>query len=333
MILCKLFFNTRKDERDKGAVIIGLGKVGELTPGSLTKTFTHALLEYTTKTVRSTCEADDSPLKVSKFAVSVLLIGTGAGGISVEDSIFSILRAIRQANNALKSSGFGEEMCINEVELVELWQDRVIEAAHALKRACTDPDLKGWFDCEKNVRRIAGARTRLRYQEKKEWWQRLRITGNKDGSLKFSAITGKARAEVSTIPTQRALVNKFIEQAIGNTTSNCEVGRTLFELLLPNRLKEQARDQQDLVIVVDEESARYPWELLEDRWSDGKTPLATNQGVLRQLETDMFREKVESNTGSAALVIGNPQTSHFVDLPRSTEGGRICIPHTEGKRI
>ena len=42
--------------------------------------------------------------------------------------------------------------------------------------------------------------------------------------------------------------------------------------------------------MLDEASARYPWELLENRYDGEGKPLALNRGLLRQLETPVFRE-------------------------------------------
>jgi hypothetical protein len=92
-------------------------------------------------------------------------------------------------------------------------------------------------------------------------------------TLRFTATTRRARNEVRLLPTQRALVDRFVEEAIRTTHDNRSVSRTLFEMLLPNELKEQAPDQDDIVLMLDEEAARYPWELLEDPGGSGRNPV------------------------------------------------------------
>ena len=80
-------------------------------------------------------------------------------------------------------------------------------------------------------------------------------------------------------------------------------------MLLPNRLKDLAPEAHDRVLLLDERSARYPWELLEDRWSRRGEPPAIAGGLLRQLVTVDYRELPRWAAGDAALVIGNPALS------------------------
>src|SRR5207344_3000094 len=126
-----------------------------------------------------------------------------------------------------------------------------------------------------------------------------------DGSLRFVALTQRARAEARVVATQRELVDQLVRNTIQSTRHDSRLTQTLFELLLPNELKEQAPDRRSIVIVLDEASARYPWELLENRYDEGK-PLALNRGLLRQLETRVFREVSLRSLGDAALVVGDP---------------------------
>ena len=84
---------------------------------------------------------------------------------------------------------------------------------------------------------------------------------------------------------QLALADAFIRAASSSPSANPEAARTLYEMLLPLRLKEAAPRQGDLVLLVDECSARYPWELLENRWSNDGRPPAVTAGLVRQLFT------------------------------------------------
>ena len=60
------------------------------------------------------------------------------------------------------------------------------------------------------------------------------------------------------------------------------------------------------MLVVDEEAARYPWELLENRWDRSGTPIALNRGLLRQLELSRLRENPVQSLGTSVLVVGDP---------------------------
>ena len=143
--------------------------------------------------------------------------------------------------------------------------------------------------------------------------------------LRFSAITRRARNEVRLLTTQRTLVDGFIRQAIQTTQHEEELARTLFELLLPNEFKDASLDEDNIVLMVDEESAAYPWELLEDplegRGPDDRQPFSCRRGVLRQLESLEYRDNIQPSTSKEALVVGDP-VSPFVELKGAQAGGR-----------
>src|SRR5262249_24969690 len=159
--------------------------------------------------------------------------------------------------------GLGKRVTITTVEVLELWEDRAVLAARALPRLTQDPLLRGLFKIEPTIRQTSGWRKRVTFEEPGGWYHRLRITTQVAGPLRFNALTDRARAEVSLQPTQRALVDQFIAHAIADSGSSQQTARTLFELLVPNALKEQVPNRYDLVLVVDDDAARYPWELMQ----------------------------------------------------------------------
>jgi hypothetical protein len=300
----------------KGALVVGLGQVGGITAATLSETVRRALLTYAidwadhfNPSSGQPREADDGPRRIG---VSTLLIGTGAGGIGVEDSVYALLSAVDEANRALDTAK--HDVRIGTVEILELWEDRAIIAVRALKNF-RDPRMKELFDTSSGLQSGAAARRRAFFTEPKGWWERLQIMGGRedgaagDGALRFTATTRRARAEVRVQPTQRALVDQYIEQSIRSTSDVRSAARTLFDLLLPNELKTIAPMQDDIVLMVDEEAARYPWELLEDALGRQDHPFATEHGMLRQLAQTQFREVVRGVTENNALVIGDPVSS------------------------
>ena len=300
----------------KGAIVIGLGTAGALSVAALTRTFTRALLEYNLEWFERLGQHRPGNGDTT-LGVSTLLIGTGAGGVSVADSVFALLQGVARADDALSASK--QEQRITEVEFIELWEDRAIQVLEAFTRLERDPELKGRFTFERALTTAKGACRRASYQEAEGWWHRIQILGGsgEPGSaqriLRFAATTRRARNEVRLLPTQRDLVDRFVEQAIRTTQNDRAVSHTLFELLLPNELKEAAPDEDDIVLLLDEESARYPWELLEDPSATERRPFVIKHGVLRQLELKDFREAVQPVTSDSALVVGDPM-SPFVEL-------------------
>jgi len=311
----------------KGAVVVGLGNAGTLSASQLARTFVHGLLEYVSEwTERGVITVEDD---TQSLGISALLVGSGMGGVAVADSVAACLRAVAQANDILAASSQAQR--IGEIEFIELWRDRAIQVVSAFARIEKDePALKGRFRFDGKLARRKGARQRISYQEPGGWWHRIQILGDPSGdsgekALRFSAITRRARNEVRLLTTQRALVDGFIRQAIQTTQHEEELARTLFELLLPNEFKDASLDEDNVVLMVDDESAAYPWELLEDpldgRGPQGRQPFSCRKGVLRQLESLEFRENVQPSTSMEALVVGDP-VSPFVELKGAQQEAR-----------
>lgn len=320
-----IFINPRLRSNPKalprGAIVVGLGTVGSLNASALIQTTARALLEYVAEWREFAIDPADAEGRPAPedLGVSSLLIGTGAGGMPVSDSIFALLEGIRHANRALAAANQPER--IREIEFIELWQDQAILAVKALTSLTAQESLRGDFDFDGRLHRHAGESglCRVSYEEPPGWWQRLQVLGGQPagdaagGGLRFAASTRRARTEVRLLSTQQALVDQFIAQSIRTTSDNRTVARTLYELLLPSEMKEAATAQNDLVLLLDEAAARYPWELLDDRWSQSERPLFVEHGLLRQLEAVEFRSSIRGATEPTALVIGDP-VSRYPEL-------------------
>ncbi|MDR4485629.1 MAG: hypothetical protein R3B95_20965, partial [Nitrospirales bacterium] len=157
-------------------------------------------------------------------------------------------------------------------------------------------------------------------EEAEDQWQRLVITTQKDGSLKFDALFSRAKEETFLQPGQRKLIERFLERVKATTQNDSELSSSLFELLIPYRLKESFGSYEgNMILVLDAESAAYPWELMHNRFDPQARPISVKVGMIRQLEVKGFREKIAYGTALNALVIGDP-TSHepsgqFAPLP------------------
>ena len=303
------FINPDRYAKPGGAIVIGLGQVGELSPGSLEVSFSRALLGYALQVAEWPDARFGAAEGVPRSArVSALLIGTGFGGLTVRDCIESLLRGVKQANQRLQDTGLIDKVLIDEIEFLELWQDVAINAACQLEQALLDGDLAEHFVWrERRLEAGEGGQRRVQLEEAPNWWHRMEIIYDaKHQELRYVALTDRARAEESLVAGQMRLADDFIRTAIGKTGHDQEISRTLFEMLLPNRLKELAPHQYDLVIVVDEVSGRFPWELLEDRWSTCGRPLAVAAGLVRQLKTTEFRERPAYAAQDCAYVVGDP---------------------------
>jgi CHAT domain-containing protein len=299
-------------DRWNGAVVVGLGSAGGLTAGALTSTIARGATAYALRRRERAAEAgwEAKPGERLEVGLSVLLIGTNVGGVRVTDSVLAIADGIRRANQSLEAAE--SPVRVAKLELIELYEHQVLQAYDAL-RLLSDDTRRRLLTFDGVIVKSRGARRAVRLQDAGRWWQRVQVCGapvpgGGDGGLRFLSLTGRARAEARVVGTQRALVDQFVARAIRNTNADPNLGTTLFELLLPAELKEQAPDRENLVIVVDEEAARYPWELMQDSWDEEGKPLVVESGVLRQLELAQgeYRETIRGSIGNTALVVGDP---------------------------
>ena len=170
----------------------------------------------------------------------VVIIGTGAGGLPVGDALEAILRAAVAANRRLAEQELDSRVLIDRLEFLELYEDVAIAAADALSRVLQNGNLAG------AVRWSAGAveagqagRRRVRFEQPAEWYQRLEIKEDA-GRLRFVFPTDRARAEEILATGQLSLAENFVQMASRSTGQNSEAAKTLFEMLLPLRLRELA---------------------------------------------------------------------------------------------
>ncbi|MFM8442282.1 MAG: CHAT domain-containing protein [Methylococcus sp.] len=326
----EVFLQRRPEAKPKGAIVIGLGQVGDLTASRLESSMLQALLQFVMQVVE--CKDDrfrpNGPDQPCSAAISTLLIGTGAGGITLTAAIGSILRAVKSTQQRLTDSRLAGKVRIDRVEFLELYEDRALLAAQALKTVLTNADLSASFEASgPAIEEGQGGLRRMACQEQDAWWQRTQIAfDSRLDELRFVSLTNRARAEESLVAGQLQVADRFIEQATSTTATQHEIAQTLFEMLLPNGYKDQAPDQSDRVLVLDEISARYPWELLQDRWDRNGKPAVVVSGLLRQLKTDTYRPKPLHPFEKIAFVVGNPA------LPNDGKMGEYRFPALEGAR-
>jgi len=303
-------------EKPGGAVIVGLGQAGELSPFKLTQAFAMALREYGIKAVESGRVGEDGEIRIS-----TLLIGTGSMGLTVTNSVDAILNGVLQANKSFSQltdikqaqEHLDYNVRITEVRFIELYKDQAILAARALT-----PFLdKEEFAVNPLLQSMRGGWNRVAYDEPAGWWNRIYIRASAGDTLTFSVPTDRARAEESRLGVQRNNIDSLIAQSVSNPNWDENLATAMFELMIPNRLKGTFKDMNDVLFVVDEEAASYPWELLYDRRMGGDKPIVAQAGMIRQFITGTFRENVVDVKNKNVLVVGNPADTPpgFADLP------------------
>lgn len=319
----QIFHNDKT--QPKGAIVVGLGEVGELAPGILESAVSRGIRSYAASLADCHVSAREP-----QRGISVLLVGTNGAGVSVATAVAAILRGIDKALQNLEKHHLGDRLALEEIELVEIYQDRAIQAAHALQDAARDDTLAQRFDLSgaAQVQCRRGAKRRAFCEDTPDWWQRLVIREDECGELSFGVISDRARTENHTQIIQRKLVDKLIEDALADPTPGNAAAATLFQMLTPNELKQYAPDQRSLVLMLNEATARYPWELMVENTTVGKgggrDPASVRGGMVRQLDTTHYREKVMHATEKTALIIGHPNLpkGKFPPLPGAAKEAR-----------
>jgi hypothetical protein len=133
--------------------------------------------------------------------------------------------------------------------------------------------------------------------------------------LRFLYIGQRARAESVAQQRQPGLIEALVRQQIHNPAWQEDIGRMLFQLMVPHDFKDAARQLDRVVLVVDSYTANLPWELMmaddPTRSQEDRRPLALRTAVVRQLTASRFRARVRQAMDRTALVIGNPSVEGF----------------------
>lgn len=313
LLMSNLVLFNDADSSFPGVVVVGLGDVGDLTPAALLNSFRQALMQYVLIGKESN-SFGDQPIRLCS-----LFIGSGAGGISLEDSIVAILRAVAQVNRLLAVKSRYKERQVEAIQFIELYEDLAVGALHVLTSVAESSEFHEQIHIEEELQQGEGGRRRVYYHEDVDWWQRLRIESMEEEGLKYTLLTGQARAESRFQKVQFQSIEPFFNTLTSDTRSDSGVGRVMFELLLPRDFKTFASGKQDLALVLDEASAVYPWEMLEYADQEGDSPLAIEAGLVRQLLSEAPPDTACRN--HKALVVGDPLVTggRFAPLPGARE--------------
>ena len=323
----------RRRGRTRGAVVIGLGSYGELSAVTLTEAVRVGSLRYLLQMVDrqsgDATEAIEAPL-------SALLLGyNSTTNISVEDSVAALVRGVLAANQQFSEARPDFPVRITQLEIVELYLDIAATAARALMRVAEQINRDGArygmrVEADRELRQGKGFSQRLDASQGVAYWPRLEVTdadqreeclSPPEGAeplaakprrafaerLRFAYLGQRARSETTLHQRQPGLVESLVESSIRESAYVEDLSRTLFQLLVPHDFKNQARQMDRMVLVLDGYTANLPWELL---LADDK-PLALSTRMVRQLQSPRYRTQVRQTLEKRAYVIGNPSTEGF----------------------
>jgi triacylglycerol esterase/lipase EstA (alpha/beta hydrolase family)/CHAT domain-containing protein/tetratricopeptide (TPR) repeat protein len=311
-----------KGHRPVGGMVLGLGDFGGVTEAILTQAMNRAVLDLLLDTSARRTPEDPLPKGVSSVLVGV----PGRYGLPLQSSIRALATGVARA---LVSAREGEPpLPIEdfELELIEYYENRAENAAQVVLGLgeLLERGLREEIELEPADRlaRRGGARPGAPMAgESGEPWIRVEI-GLKVGqpitgpirTIDFTMLTRGAQANIIEHELDLPKLRDFVDEAVRRAGAGEEVSRTLYELLFPLRSKLDLDPSESLHLLVDEEMAQLPWELLAARDQRGEvTELALRAGMLRQLRSaDQTRERSERPVSLRALLVGDPPTN----LPR-----------------
>lgn len=350
-----------------GAIVIGLGKWGELTPSALTQAVHQGMTEYCLHI--NQCGNASTPAKEPvELTINSLLIGSNtSANIAVEDSVNAIVRGVILANRALAQRILKKQRValprVTHIQFIELYLDVAVDAAKSAHRVAKriEREFPAHMTVEPRLKKGKGGQTRLVPTSSRGYWRRWTVSAIQDApppaslslppvlkdrfrtmlqedksndpqvwsalldlafkdggsashrphTLRFLALSDRARAEVTVQDNQPELIAQLIQRSIQSKAFRQDTAKTLFELLIPLDLKDSLLSQDNVVLILDDVTANYPWELMIDT----DEPLCVRMGMVRQLETVDYDARVRDSTSDNVYVVGDPLTpSNYGEL-------------------
>jgi CHAT domain-containing protein len=307
-----------------GALVLGLGTPGEVSASKVTRAMTEAVL-------RHALDVAGAGSARRNIGLSTVLVGANPlDGIPVAKSVAALVEGVVAALQVLSlSERLRSQVHVSTLELVELYGSRATAALDAVRSLDVPSVSRGVVELrlpKRVTKGRGGISGGLPSDYAKDNWLRLDIRkidvrpaepGYETFELTSAARRARADRIVQRIET--ATVDGLVADAVTRPAPDPQVANTLYELLLPSELKQDVQDADNLLLLLEPATARYPWEALAIRGEAGDpTPLASRAGVLRQFadpETRDARFRFRAAAGRYALVIGNPPTEVAPPLP------------------
>jgi hypothetical protein len=332
----QVFVNTRRVPDNpwqlpapQSAIVIGLGDEGKLRETALTMSVRQGVLGWAQRVAEHPGGAP------THFELAATLLGSGGIGISSGGAARAIAQGVREANERLAGAGWP---CVSHLVLVELYLERATDAWRGLQ-LLGGPGGQH-FDIAPTV--VAGTgplRRQIDNGYRGTDYDLITATTPEgaSGTISYTLDTRRARSEVRAQVTQGTLLRELVARASTDTNEDTQIGRTLFQLLVPPELEPFFSGTSHMLLELDPGSAAIPWELLdttEDKAAGGDArPWAVRCQLLRKLRLEDFRERVQdASADDAVLVIGEPKidTRLYSELPGALAEAKAVVKQLTG---
>ena len=305
----QIFINTRPNlergafmPRPKAVIIVGLGQEGKLRAADLVQSVRQAVIAWAQRLVE--VKKDAPPL----FELAATLLGSGGTGIGAGDAARLVAQGVYEANVLLDRRW----PRVTHLHFIELYLDRATDAWRSLRmQAAATP---GRYAIDDAVKPGTGPLLRppdSGYRGAEFDFITVETKQEKDGTpaISYTLDTRRARSEVRGQRAQSRLLSELVATASNDQNRDQQIGRTLFNLLIPVELEAYLAGSGEMQIELDPQTAKIPWELLDTKSeSDSDLPWAIRVKLLRKLRIKEFRERVtDAGADASALVIGEPE--------------------------
>jgi CHAT domain-containing protein/pimeloyl-ACP methyl ester carboxylesterase len=306
----QVFGNFREDPdifdmaRPHAAMVVGLGEEGKLRAVDLVRTVRQAILAYAQRVAEQDPDA-------TQFEMASTLMGSGGTGITAGIAAQQIVQGALEANLRLQESRWPQ---LAHLRFVELYLERAADAWRGLQLQETAAPNR--LKVVGMVQFGPGALKRSLESSYRgaayDFISALSVVvEDSHPCIAYTLDTKRARTEVRAQHAQSTLLRELVEKASNDANQDPQIGRTLFNLLIPVEMEPFLAGTSEMVIEVNPGSAGIPWELLDtnpDAQSGDKRPWSIRCKLLRKLRLEDFRGAMtDASVEDSVLVIGEPK--------------------------
>jgi len=322
---------TSEEKLFKGTVVVGMGVPGELTPYQLMMTVSKGISRYLT--IRNVREEDyidwdaDEEEKRETMGITIIALATSYGGFSSDTSIRSIILGIQDANRNIRKAYQNKVRVIEEIEIIEVFQDRALGILRTVKNLEQDEsrEFNISVPCLCLGKKL-GRLSRIPHDNTSDWWTRIKVTEEKldeetktgyGRTIRMAMATNGASEKEIPLLANLSNADNLLDGMTRKNQFEPEIAKTLFELLIPFDFKEDLKRQNNITWVLDKRTANFPWEMLQEDLRG--LPLCIHSGMVRQLATTNFRKLATSVQDRRALIVGDPDLKGFMSQLKGAE--------------
>jgi CHAT domain-containing protein len=317
--------------RPQAVIVAGLGQEGKLQAAQIVHTVRQAVIAWAERV------SEDEP-RVRELTLATTLLASGGTGITPGQAAQLIAQGVHEANELIQRSREGRPAGqqsrpglpnVRELRFIELYLSRATEAWEALKMLAHSAQER--YIVGEPIIEAAGALRRplVSGYRGADYDFITAETGqdvNGNTFISYALDTKRARTEIRAQAAQARLLRDLVATASSDLNTERQIGRTLFNLLIPIELESFLASSGETQIEVDSGTAGIPWELLDDSTSSAaqRLPWAIRAKLLRKFRTETFRTHVnDADTEASVLVIGEPQCpAGYPPLPGALDEAR-----------